>query len=75
MAIFYGIREIRSLTKKPSTSEFIDWLKLLLMEKIQAGTLDEFDLAKATPPHASALIKNEQDMDLLEELKKMKKRY
>lgn len=75
MTLFYGVRDIKSLKKKPSTSELIDWLKLLLMEKIQAETLENFDLRKATPPHLHALIKNEQDVNLLEELKKVRRRY
>ena len=70
MKIFYGLRDVRGLKKKPSTSELIDWLKLLLMEKIQADALDEVDLKKDIPPHLGALIKNEQDLDLLEELRK-----
>lgn len=72
MRLFYGVREIRGIKKKPSTSELIDWLKLLLMEKIQSGTLEDIDLTKVAPPHLGALIKNEQDLDLLEALKKRK---
>lgn len=75
MSIFYGIREIRGLKKKPSTSELIDWLKLLLMEKIQAGELEGFDLKETLPPHTHALLKNEQDLNLLDELRRMKRRY
>jgi MoxR-like ATPase len=75
LSVFYGVREIRGLKKKPSTSELIDWLKLLLMEKIQAGELEEFDLKEAMPPHAHALLKNEQDVNLLDELRRMKRRY
>ena len=75
MTLFYDIRKVRGLKKKPSTSELIDWLKLLLMEKIQAGELSDIDLQEAMPPHAHALIKNEQDLNLLEELRRMKRRY
>jgi len=75
MSIFYGIREVRGLKKKPSTSELIDWLKLLLMEKIQAGDLEDFDLKETLPPHTHALLKNEQDLNLLDELRRMKRRY
>ena len=75
LTLFYNIREVRGLKKRPSTSELIDWLKLLLMEKIQADALNSFDLKTHTPPHLHALIKNEQDVDLLEELKKMRRRY
>ncbi len=74
MRLFYGVRNVRGFKKKPSTSELIDWLKLLLMEKIQSGDLSDIDLTKEMPPHASALVKNEQDIDLLAELRK-RKRY
>lgn len=75
LSLFYGVREVRGLKKKPSTSELIDWLKLLFMEKIQAGELENFDLKQATPPHLHALLKNEQDIELLDELKKQRRRY
>ncbi len=75
MSIFYGVRDIRGLKKKPSTSELIDWLKLLLMEKIQSGDLENFDLKETLPPHAHALLKNEQDISLLDELRRMKRKY
>ncbi len=75
MKLFYGIREIRGIKKKPSTSELLDWLKLILMEKIQADQLDEIDLNKDIPPHLGAIIKNEQDLDLMEALRKGKRFY
>lgn len=75
MSIFYGVRDIRGLKKKPSTSELIDWLKLLLMEKIQSGDLEDFDLKESLPPHMHALLKNEQDLNLLDELRRMKRKY
>jgi len=75
MKLFYGIRDVRGVKKKPSTSELIDWLKLLLLEKIQADDLGDIDLNKDIPPHLGALIKNEQDIDLLEALRKGKKFY
>ncbi|MEM7103866.1 MAG: MoxR family ATPase [Bacteroidota bacterium] len=65
MRVFYGLREVRGLKKKPSTSELIDWLKLLLIEKINANDLESVDLMNAFPPHMGALLKNEQDYDLL----------
>ena len=74
MRLFYEIREVKGLKKKPSTSELIDWLKLLLMEKIKAGELEGIDLYHSMPPHASALLKNEQDLDLMSELQKIKGR-
>ena len=75
MKVFYGIRDIRGIKKKPSTSELLDWLKLLLMEKIQAEQLDDIDLNKDIPPHLGAIIKNEQDLDLMEALRKGRKFY
>ncbi len=75
MKLFYGIRDVRGVKKKPSTSELIDWLKLLLLEKIQADDLGDIDLNKDIPPHLGALIKNEQDIDLLEALRKGKNFY
>jgi len=75
MKVFYGIREIAGVKKKPSTSELIDWLKLLLMERIQADLLEEIDLNKDIPPHLGALIKNEQDLNLMEALRKGKRFY
>jgi len=75
MKAFYGIREIRGIKKKPSTSELLDWLKLILMEKIAAGQLADIDLQKDIPPHLGALIKNEQDLDLMEALRKGKRFY
>ncbi len=72
MQVFYQLRDLRGIKKKPSTSELIDWLKLILMEKIQAGDLEDIDLHKDIPQHLGALIKNEQDIDLLDELRKRK---
>lgn len=71
MRIFYELRDIRGMKKKPSTSEFLDWLKLLLFEKLQTDQLRNLDLKENIPPHLHALLKNEQDIDILEELKKM----
>lgn len=68
--IFYNIREVRGLKKKPSTSELIDWMKLLMIEKVKAADLSEIDLKENIPPHLHALLKNEQDLDLLAELRK-----
>lgn len=64
MKIFYNIRQIDSLKKKPSTSELIDWVKLLLYENYSAQALDEVDIKKQLPPAAYALLKNEQDVAL-----------
>ncbi len=75
MKLFYNIRDIRGIKKKPSTSELLDWLRLLLLERIESGQLDDIDLNKDIPPHLGALIKNEQDLDLMEALRKGKRFY
>ena len=68
MKIFYDIRKAPGLKKKPSTSELLDWLKLLLVEDIDEATLRERDPTKLIPPLHGALIKNEQDVHLFERL-------
>ncbi len=65
---FYGIRDTPGLKKKPSTSELLDWLKLLLVEDIDAETLREKSPNKLIPPLHGALLKNEQDVHLFERL-------
>ncbi|MFT4759460.1 MAG: MoxR-like ATPase [Paraglaciecola sp.] len=75
LKVFYQVRDVRAMKKKPSTSELIDWMKLLLMEKIQGEALDNFKLEENLPPHVHSLIKNEQDLKLLEEMMKMRKKY
>ncbi len=74
MRIFYEIRDVPGVKKKPSTSELLDWLKLLLNEDVQPETLRETDGRKLIPPLAGALIKNEQDMHLFERLAFMSRR-
>jgi len=66
--VFYQIRDVPGLKKKPSTSELLDWLKLLLNEDISPETLRERDPKKLIPPLHGALLKNEQDVHLLERL-------
>ena len=66
--VFYQLREVPGLKKKPSTSELLDWLKLLLNEDIQPETLRERDPGKLIPPLHGALLKNEQDVHLFERL-------
>lgn len=68
LSLFYSVREIDGLKKKPSTSELIDWIKLLTAGEISAGELAETDLSESLPPYSGALIKNEQDYDVLESL-------
>ncbi|PZT96298.1 MAG: ATP-binding protein [Brevundimonas sp.] len=65
---FYEIRETAGLKKKPSTSELLDWLKLLLVEDIDAETLREKTPNRLIPPLHGALLKNEQDVHLFERL-------
>ena len=65
---FYGVRDTPGLKKKPSTSELLDWLKLLLVEDIDAETLRERSPNKLIPPLHGALLKNEQDVHLFERL-------
>ena len=68
MKRFYDVRAMPGLKKKPSTSELLDWLKLLLVEDIDPETLKEADPKKLIPPLHGALLKNEQDVHLFERL-------
>jgi MoxR-like ATPase len=74
LAMFFQLRDVPNIKKKPSTSELIDWLKLLLADRIPASALRERDPGKAIPPLYGALIKNEQDVQLLERLAFMHRR-
>ena len=65
---FYELREVAGIKKKPSTSEFLDWLKLLLAEDIPAEALRSQDAKAIVPPLHGALLKNEQDVHLFERL-------
>ncbi|MBQ1763037.1 MAG: ATP-binding protein, partial [Aquincola sp.] len=65
---FYDVRNLPGLKKKPSTSELIDWLKLLVAEDIPAEALQSKDDKVAVPPLLGALLKNEQDVTLFEKL-------
>ncbi|NWH07188.1 MAG: MoxR family ATPase [Alphaproteobacteria bacterium] len=68
LSIFYQLRDTPGLKKKPSTSELLDWLKLLMVEDISPETLRERDPGKLIPPLHGALLKNEQDVHLFERL-------
>jgi MoxR-like ATPase len=68
LKIFYDVREVPGIKKKPSTSELLDWIKLLLNEDIGPETLRETDPRKLIPPLHGALLKNEQDVHLFERL-------
>ena len=74
MKTFYDVRNLPGLKKKPSTSEFIDWLKLLLAEEIPLSALQSADSKVAVPPLVGALLKNEQDVSLFEKLVFMNQR-
>ena len=74
LAAFFQLRETPGLRKKPSTSELLDWLKLLLAEDIPAETLREKNQRKAIPPLYGALLKNEQDVSLFEKIAFMARR-
>ena len=74
MQMFFDVRAIPGLKKKPSTSELIDWLKLLMADEIPEDLLANRDRTKAIPPLYGALLKNEQDVQLLERLAFMSRR-
>jgi MoxR-like ATPase len=68
MEVFFELREVPGMKKKPSTSELIDWLKLLVAEDIPPEALRSKDRKTVVPPLAGALLKNEQDLHLFERL-------
>jgi MoxR-like ATPase len=68
MDVFFDVRKIPGLKKKPSTSELIDWLKLLMADDIPEDVLKNHSAKNAIPPLYGALLKNEQDVHLLEKL-------
>src|SRR6478752_2516758 len=74
LEIFYDVRDVPGLKKKPSTSELLDWLKLLLHEDMPLDVLQSRDPKKAIPPLHGALLKNEQDVMLFERLAFMSRR-
>ena len=71
---FYRVRDVPGLKKKPSTSELLDWIKLLLAEDVPADALRNSDNRKSIPPFHGALLKNEQDIHLFEQLVFMESR-
>ena len=68
LRVFFEIRQTPGLKKKPSTSELLDWLKLLLAEDVDPAVLRERDSRKLIPPLHGALLKNEQDVQVFEKL-------
>ena len=74
LELFFDVRDVPGIKKKPSTSELLDWLKLLLHEDMPLDVLQERDPTKAIPPLHGALLKNEQDVMLFERLAFMARR-
>ena len=72
--VFFDVRKVPGLKKKPSTSELVDWLKLLMADELSEKLLQERDPTKAIPPLYGALVKNEQDVHLLQRLAFMSRR-
>ncbi len=69
LSVFYGIREVRALKKRPSTSELIDWIRLLMAAGVTHDDLTDLENLREVPPYLGALLKNEQDSDLLAALR------
>jgi MoxR-like ATPase len=74
LTIFYEVRDVPGMKKKPSTSELLDWIKLLMIEELPLEVLREKDPKKLIPPLHGALLKNEQDVHLFEKLAFMSRR-
>ena len=74
LEVFFELRQAPGLKKRPSTSELVDWLKLLMSDELAQEALYQRDPAKALPPLAGAMVKNEQDTQLLERLAFMMRR-
>ncbi len=74
LKVFFKLREVKGLKKMPSTSELIDWLKLLMSDDMPSDVLSNPDTKSALPPLYGALLKNEQDVELLERLAFMTRR-
>lgn len=74
LEVFFDLRSVPGLKKKPSTSELLDWLKLLMSDDIPEEVLKNRDNSKAIPPLYGALLKNEQDVQMLERLAFMHRR-
>ena len=70
MSVFYSLRDVKALKKKPSTSELIDWIRLLLVAGVTHDDLNDLDALNELPPYLGSLLKNEQDTDLMIALRK-----
>ncbi|MDH5751226.1 MAG: MoxR family ATPase [Deltaproteobacteria bacterium] len=75
LEVFFKFREVQGLKKKPTTSELIDWIRLLLVENIPPSRLKELDLARELPPLHGAMLKNEQDIQLFEKMGFVQRRF
>ncbi len=67
LGMFFGLREVTGLKKKPSTSELLDWIRLLVIERVTADQLKDTERKKDVPPFVGSMVKNEQDMQRLAE--------
>ena len=74
LEVFYDLRNIAGLKKKPSTSELVDWMKLLMADELARDELLSKNATNSAPPFSGALVKNEQDAGLLERLTFMMRR-
>ena len=70
MSVFYSLRDVKALKKRPSTSELIDWIRLLLVAGVTHDDLNELDALNELPPYLGSLLKNEQDTDLMVALRR-----
>lgn len=75
LSVFYNVREVKALKKKPSTSELIDWVRLLLVSGVSTDDLADLESLNELPPYVGALLKNEQDTDLLKALRNRGRPY
>nr|WP_293840165.1 MoxR family ATPase [uncultured Arsenicibacter sp.] len=74
LSVFFSIRDVKALKKKPSTSELIDWIRLLLVSGVTEDDLTDLEALNELPPYVGSLLKNEQDTVLLTALKQKGKR-
>ncbi|MEZ0538880.1 AAA family ATPase [Fibrella arboris] len=75
LSIFYGIRDVKALKKRPSTSELIDWIRLLVAAGVTQDDLADLENLRELPPYMGALLKNEQDTDLFTALRAKGRSY
>ncbi len=69
LTLFYALRGVEGFKKMPSTSELIDWIKLLVVGKITAAELSKVDFEENMPPYTGSLLKNEQDHELINNIR------